>query len=348
MKEDRQDLPIIPKDYHETLTAIKKRIRSSQTRAIRTLNQSIINLYWDIGKIIVERQCKDKKSWGKSVVERLSGDLQNEFSGQMGFSPRNIWRMRNFYLTYSDSEILPRLVAEIPWGHNSVILDKCKNPLQREFYIRLTRKQQWKREELVHKITNRLYEQTITNQTNFLSTLPEGIDLEAKLAFKDEYTFEFLEMKSQYTEHQLESAILQNIPSFLREMGGKLAFAGNQFRLQIDGREFFIDLLLYHIKLRCFIAIELKTTEFKPEYVGKMLFYLSALEKEVCEKGDNPPIGIILCRSKNRTFVEYTLKKAHAPIGVSKYSTINSLPEDLKHLLPSKEQITILLEGLGK
>jgi len=333
----------LPADQYDTLLGeIKQRIRSAQYEALKAVNKELIALYWDIGKTIVERQRGE--TWGKSIVERLAQDLQAEFPGIGGFSARNIWRMRIFYLTYKDNEKLTPLVAEIGWTHNLVIMEGCKDDLQREFYIRMTKKFGWTKNVLIHHIENQTYEKTLLNQTSFNQTLPEEARQQAKLAVKDEYTFDFLELGDEFSERQLESAILDKVGPFLREMGGLFAFVGSQYRLEIEGDEFFIDLLLYHRRLKCLVAIELKTGKFLPEYVGKMQFYLAALDDRLKMEDENPSIGIILCKSKNRTVVEYALREARKPIGVATYKMVSTLPEELRGELPAPEQVAKLME----
>jgi predicted nuclease of restriction endonuclease-like (RecB) superfamily len=280
------------------------------------------------------------------VVEQLAKDLQAEFPGIQGFSVRNIWYMRNFYHAYQKNEKLQPLVAEIGWAHNLIIMSKCKNDLEREFYIRMTRKFGWTKPVLIHHIENQTYEKTLLNQTNFDQTLPEEIRLQAKLAVKDEYTFDFLELGDVYSERQLQQALLSKIENFLREMGGVFAFVGSHFRLEIGDQEYFVDLLLYHRRLKCLVAIDMKIGEFVPEYVGKMQFYLAALDDLVRMEDENPSIGIILCKSKNKTIVEYALKESNKPIGVATYRIVSTLPDELKGLLPSPEQVAKLLEGI--
>ena len=340
---ERQDLP---SDYRETLMEIKERILQAQYIALKTVNKCLTKMYWDIGKTIVLKQEADPESWGKSVVEQLSIDLQRECRGIKGFSPRNIWRMRNFYLKYNGNKKLTRLVSEIPWSHNIEIFQRCKDSLEREFYIRMVRKFKWSRDLLISQIKNRTFEKTMSTQTNFEITLQEGVYHQAQITVKDEYTFDFLDLGNEYDERQLENAIIRNLPSFLTEMGGVFAFIGNQYHLEVSGKEFFIDLLLFHRELGCLVAIDLKIGEFKPEYVGKMLFYLTALDEKVRNERENPPIGMILCKSKDMTIVEYTLKPANSPIGVAKYCTTKDLPNDLKGKLPGPEQIERLLKGI--
>jgi predicted nuclease of restriction endonuclease-like (RecB) superfamily len=330
--------------YGGLLAEIKQRVRSAQYEALRAVNKELIALYWDVGKLIVTRL--EVERWGKAVVRSLAQDLQNEFPGMSGFSAANLWRMRLFYETYVNHEKLAPLVREIGWTHNLVILEKCKDDLEREFYLRMTRKFGWTKNVLIHQIENQSYEKTLLNQTNFSETVPEEIQEQAKLAVKDEYTFNFLELGEEHSERQLEQALLARIDPFLREMGGMFAFVGSQYRLEVGDQEFFIDILLFHRRLKCLVAVDLKIGKFIPEYVGKMQFYLAVLDDLVRMDGENPSIGIILCKSKDKTIVEYALKDATKPIGVATYRTFSSLPQELKDQLPAPEQVAKLLEGL--
>jgi len=333
---------LIPNDYVSLLGEIKQRIRSAQYEALKVVNKELISLYWDIGRFIMERQ--KGETWGKSVVKRLADDLQTEFPGIMGFSASNLWRMRIFYETYTQNEKLAPLVREISWSKNIVIMEGCKDKLEREFYLRMARKFGWTKDVLIHQIENQTYEKTLLGQTNFDQTLPEDIRNQAKLAIKDEYTFDFLELADEHSERQLEMAILTKVELFLREMGGLFAFVGSQYRLEISGKEFFIDLLLYHRRLKCLVAIELKIGEFLPEYVGKMQFYLAALDDLVRMADENPSIGILLCKSKDKTIVEYALRESNKPIGVATYRIVTVLPNELKGQLPEPDQVAKLLE----
>ncbi len=335
---------LISKDYHSLLNDIKNRIRSAQYEALRAVNKELICLYWDIGKLIVSKQ--EDESWGKSVVELLAKDLQKEFPTVRGFSPRNIWYMRTFYLCYSGNKKLQPLVAEIGWTHNLIIMERCKESLEREFYIRMTRRMGWSKNVLIHQIENKTYEKTLLSQTNFDKALPTKIRDQAKLAVKDEYIFDFLELGERYGEVELERAILSKINRFLIEMGGTFAFMGNQYRLEIDGNEYFIDILLYHRRIKCLVAIDLKVGQFQPEFVGKMQFYLAALDDTVKLRNENPAIGIILCKEKKRMIVEYALRETKKPIGVAEYKIVTKLPKELKGQLPSPEQIGRLLEKM--
>jgi len=275
-----------PLKYKGLLKEIKERIRSAQYQALRAVNKELISLYWDIGKMIIKRQ--QGETWGKSVIEELANDLQIEFPGIRGFSASNLWRMREFYRSYNKNKKLAPLVREIAWTHNIVIMELCKDNLEREFYIRMTRKMGWTKNVLLHQIENKTYEKTITNQTNFDATVSDAIRSQAKLAVKDEYLFDFLDLGEEHSERQLEQAVLAKIEGFLKELGGIFTFVGSQYRLEIGDKEYFIDLLLYHRHLKCLVAIELKVGEFLPEYIGKMQFYLAALDDLVRLKDENP------------------------------------------------------------
>lgn len=329
-------------DYFKLLKDVKERIRAAQYEALKAVNHELISLYWDIGKMIVGMQ--GRQGWGKSVVEKLASDLQKEFPGVQGYSLSGLWRMRCFYITYAKNEKLAPLVREIGWSHNIVIIGCCKNDPEREFYIRMTKRMGWTKNVLIHQIENQTYEKTISNQTNFKASLPEKIRHQAKLAVKDEYTFDFLECGEEHGEKELEGALIAKVNRFLVEMGGVFAFMGNQFRLEINGNEFFIDILLYHRRLKCLVAIELKVGKFLPEYVGKMQFYLAALDDLVRTKDESPSIGIILCKDKDRTIVEYALKESRKPIGVAKYRIVSRLPKELKGELPTPENVKKIME----
>ncbi|PIQ93232.1 MAG: DUF1016 domain-containing protein [Nitrospirae bacterium CG_4_10_14_0_8_um_filter_41_23] len=328
---------VVNAEYKTFLKEIKERIHKAQYDAFKSVNKELINLYWDIGRSIVAKQ--EKLGWGKSIVETLARDLQKEFPGIQGFSSANLWRMRNFYITYQENEKLAPLVREISWTKNVIIMERCKDDIRREFYIKTTRKFGWTKDVLINQLEAGTFERYMANQTNFDKTVPEKYRHQAKLAVKDEYSFDFLELGEEHSEKVLELALLENVRKFLIEIGGYFTFVGNQYRLEIDGQEFFVDLLLYHRHLRCLVAIELKVGAFKPEYAGKMQFYLSALNDRVKLPDENPSIGIILCKDKSRTIVEYALKDTKKPIGVSTYKLTEKLPRELKKYLPSPEEM---------
>ncbi len=335
---------VLPKDYAELLVSVKERVRSAQYSALKAVNAELVGLYWDIGRMISERQ--EQAGWGKSVVERLSRDLKLEFPGVRGFSVQNLWYMRQFYQEYHGHERLQPLVGDIAWAHNIAIMSKCKDPLEREFYLRMTHKFGWSKNVLLHQIENQSYEKSLLGQTNFDQALTPELRVQAKLAVKDEYTFDFLELGEEHNERELERALIARIEHFLRAMGSMFAFMGSQYRLEVDGDEYSIDLLLFHRRLRALVAIELKIGRFEPEFVGKMQFYLTALDRQVRQDDENSSIGIILCKEKSRTVVEYALHDARKPIGVATYDITRTLPQELKGQLPRPEEIGALLESI--
>ena len=330
--------------YTSFLSEVKKKIYDAQYRALRAVNKELIGLYWEIGRALTEKQ--EQLGWGKSVVESLSKDLQAEMPGVSGFSASNLWRMKSFYEQYRANEKLAPLVREIGWSHNLVIMEKCKSDLEREFYIKMTKQYGWTKNVLVHQVEGKAYERYLLNQTNFDNALPEKYRAQAKLAVKDSYSFDFLEMAKDYSEHELELSLIKSIQKFLLEMGGDFAFMGSQYKLEIGGEQFFIDLLLYHRRLKSLVAIELKTNKFKPEYAGRLQFYLTALNETVKTEDENPSIGIIICKEKDRTTVEYALQDMNSPMGIASYKIREDLPENLKPLLPTPEEIAERLEKL--
>jgi predicted nuclease of restriction endonuclease-like (RecB) superfamily len=355
-----KDAPSILKGYEELLVEIKERVRAAQVRAAVAVNRELIELYWHIGRSIVERQ--GAQGWGKSVVERLARDLRAEFPGVGGFSPRNVWRMRAFYLAYTeevkklprgvaemDGENLPRPVAEIPWGHNSDLMDKVKDPRERLWYAKAAVEHGWSRAVLAHWIDSDLHRRQGKASTNFERALPSPQSDLARELLKDPYNFDFLTISQDAEEREIERGLVDHIRQFLLELGVGFAFVGRQYRLEVGGEDFFIDLLFYHLKLRCYVVLELKAGTFKPEYAGKMNFYLSAVDDLLRHPDDEPSIGIILCRSKNEVIAEYALRDVRKPVGVSSYVTklVESLPAKLKGSLPSPEALEAELRKGG-
>lgn len=315
---------------------IKEKVRQAQYEALKAVNISLINLYWEIGRSIAEKQ---NLGWGKAIVPTLSQELQKEFPGVSGFSVGNLWLMSQFYTEYHAVENLVPLVREISWSKHISILKKCKGNLERQFYILATKKFGWTKNVLISQIDNKTYEKYLLNQTNFDQTLPDSIKNQAHLAVKDEYTFDFLDLSDSHNESQLEGALVKNIRNFLLEMGHQFTFMGNQYRLKVNDNEYFIDLLLYHRQLQCLVAIELKVGAFIPEYKGKMEFYLTILNDQLKLPHEKDAIGIIICKEKDRTIVEYSLKTSLLPIGVATYATASKLPKAYKNLLPGEKEI---------
>ena len=325
----------LPLGFAPLLADLKARVRSAQLKAAVSVNRELILLYWHIGREIL--RCQHEQGWGAKVVDRLSIDLRIEFPDLGGFSTRNLLRMRAFADAYPDAAIVPQLVAHIPWGHNVLLLERVKDPASREWYARKTIEHGWSRSVLTVQIESRLRERSGKAITNFDRTLPpEQSDL-AREVLKDPYTFDFLTLADDAIERDLERGLTEHIEKFLLELGVGFAFVGRQVRLDIGDDEFSIDLLFYHLRLRCYVVIDLKMKRFRPEDAGKMNFYLSAVDDLLRHPDDRPSIGLLLCKDKHRVTVEYALRDIAKPIGVAEWQTklVDSLPQDLQGKLPS-------------
>lgn len=340
----RERMP--PAGYGDFLQEVKTQIRQRQYQALRAANQELLTLYWWLGGAICSKQAQ--QGWGKAVVETLARDLQVEFPGRNGFSARNLWNMLDFYREYAGKPKLQPLVAEISWAKNLLILARCKDDLEREFYLRATARFGWTKNVLQHQLDNQSYRQYLAGQTNFDAALPEGIKAQALLAVKDHYVFDLMGLAEEHSERELEQALVRNLRAFMAEMGGAFTFVGNQYRLEADGKDYYIDLLLFHRRLRCLVAIELKIGEFKPEHKGQIEFYLDQLDQHHRLEGENPPIGIVICRSKSRTVVEYALRNMNRPLGIATYTVTPQLPASYAGDLPSPEDIAARLQAWGR
>lgn len=325
---------------------VKQLIKAAQYRAMQAVNHEQIALYWEIGRMIVERQ--QKYGWGKSIVENLAAELKQTFPGTKGYSAQNLWYMRQFFVEYSQSKILQPMVGELSWTKHLIILGKCKDENQRVFYLKMASRYSWTKVMLINAIDGQVWEKTLLNQQNFEDTMPSSLASEAASVIRDEYSFDFLNLTEPYTEAQLEQALVSNIRDFLASMGGDFTFVGNQFVVSVEGESFRIDLLLFHRTLQCLVAIELKIDDFKPDYAGKMNFYLSALNTLHRKPHENPSIGIIICKSKKRTVVEFALQDMTKPIGVATYTFTNILPKELSAFFPTSEQFINRVEKLTK
>lgn len=325
--------------YSSFLTELKTRIRSCQIKAAISVNREMIDLYWEIGHQILRKQ--HSEGWGRSIVERVSKDLRRVFPEMKGFSSRNLWDMRRFSEAYADGSILRQLVAEIPWGHNLLLLNAVKDLSQREWYIRQTIENGWSRAVLAHHIDTKLFQRQGAALTNFDRTLPPPQSDLAKQTLKDPYTFDFLMLDADAHERDLETGLVEHIKDFLVELGVGFAFVGQQVHMEIGEQDFYIDLLFYHLKLRCYVVIELKAVAFKPEHAGQLNFYLSAVDDKMRRADDQPTIGIIICKTKDNVVAEYALRGMNQPIGISEYEVqlTESLPEDFKGSLPAIEDL---------
>lgn len=323
-------------EYLETISAIKSEIKSAQYRTVLGANRELILLYWRIGQVI-----NAHKTWGNKFVENLAADIKLEFPDATGYSVRNLKYMAKFSSTYPDIEFVQTVSAQISWSHNVAILDKVNDADQRVWYMESAAKNGWSKNVLVHQIESGLYErQALPDKVNnFAAALPPQQSELAQQMMKDPYVFDFIPFREDMVERDIERALVSEVTKLLLELGTGFAFLGNQYHLNVGGDDFYIDLLFYHIKLRCYVVIELKTGEFKPEYAGQLNFYLSAVDGLLKAEDDNPSIGLLLCKTKNDLVAEYSLKDVSKPIGVSEYRVTGVLPDELRDKLPSVEDI---------
>lgn len=315
---------LLPLDYQAYLAQLKERIRSAQVKAALAVSRELVLLYWDIGRDILQRQAQ--QGWGTKVIDQLARDLKREFPEMSGFSARNLKYMRAFAEAYPDELIVQQLVAQIPWGHNVRILDHVKAPDERLWYAQQTIENGWSRNVLVHQIESNLYARQGKAITNFTLALPPTQSDLAQQLLKDSYVFDFLNLGQAVKERDLEQGLLLHLQRFMLELGKGFAFVGNQYHLEVGGQDFYIDLLFYHLKLRCYVVIDLKMGDFQPEYAGKMGFYLAAVDDLLRHPEDRQSIGLILCKSSNKVIVEYSLRDMSKAMGVSNYQILEALP----------------------
>jgi predicted nuclease of restriction endonuclease-like (RecB) superfamily len=332
-------VPPLPADYAQVLTDLKTRIRSAQARAGLSVNRELVLLYWHIGRQILKSQ--KRKGWGAKVIDRLSRDLTHEFPDMKGFSPRNLKYMRAFAEAWPEEPIVQQLAAQLPWFHNCVLLDKVSGADERLWYVRAAIEHGWSRNVLVIQIESELYQRQGKALTNFRRALPPPQSDLAQQTLKDPYVFDFLTIDNKARERDLEQGLVDHIQRFLLELGVGFAFVGRQIRLAVGGEDFYLDLLFYHLRLRCYVLVELKAVPFQPEFAGKMNFYLSAIDAQLRHEDDRPSIGLLLCKSKNRVLVEYALRDVRKPIGVAAWKTrlVRSLPRELKGSLPTIKEL---------
>lgn len=362
----------LPDGYGPLLSKIKTRVQTARVKAGLAANRELLALYWDIGRLIYEAQ--QTKGYGKKVVERLAEDLQKAFPGMAGFSPLNVWRMRAFYAAYAVHTTVPQILsrpatesdrkvilsqtvtvskaqsaasgppepfASLPWGHNLLLLHKLDKPTDRTWYAAKALEHGWSRNVLALQIEAGLHTRQGKAVTNFKATLPPAQSDLAQGITKDPYLFDFLALREDVNERAVEEGLMAHVEKFLLELGAGFALVGRQVHLSVGDQDFYLDLLFYHLKLRCYVVIDLKARDFTPEAAGKMNFYLSAVDDHFRQKGDDPSIGLILCRSKNRVIAEYALRDMSKPIGVSGYVTklVGSLPKALKGAVPSVAEL---------
>jgi len=333
--------------YSAWLKELKDRVRQVQIKAAVKVNSELLQFYWNLGQDIVEKQKNAR--WGSGFLKQLSMDLSSEFPDMKGFSERNIKYVRQWFLFYNRNNAIGQQavaqLTQIPWGHNIAIVSKCKNTDEALFYAQKTIQNSWSRSVLVHQIESDLFRREGKAISNFKATLPAPQSDLARETLKDPYNFDFLTLTEKHDEKELENALIKHVTKFLLELGAGFSFMGQQYRLEVGGDEFFIDLLFYHVRLHCYVVVELKSAKFRPEFAGKLNFYVSAVDGILKSEQDNATVGILICKSKNDTVVEYALKDIRKPIGVSEYMITKNLPDEFKSSLPSIEDIETELNG---
>jgi len=330
-------LPSVPAGYTDWLADIKSRVSAARQRAVLAANAELMRLYWQIGRDILERQAS--QGWGSKVIDRLASDLCEAFPEMKGFSRANLMYMRAFAEAWSETEIVQQAVGQLPWGQNVLLLTRLKDPALRLHYAQQASNDGWSRTTLELQIKNRLHERQGQAITNFETRLPSPHSELAHETLKDPYLFDFLGLGDDAHEREIENALVRHITRFLLELGTGFAFIGRQHRLEVAGDEFFIDLLFYHTRLKCYVVVELKATAFKPEHAGQLNFYLSAVDAQIKAPDDKPTIGLLLCKSQNRLVAEYALSGIDKPIGVAEYELVRALPEPLITSLPTVEAL---------
>jgi predicted nuclease of restriction endonuclease-like (RecB) superfamily len=336
-------------EYRQWLGDLKHRFRQVQLKAAVAVNTTLLQFYWDLGADIITRQ--QQASWGSGFLAQLSADLMREFPGVAGFSKRNLEQIRRWVTFWRQTPQIAQQAASqlmtIPWWHHVVILTKCREPQEALYYVHQSQTHGWSRSVLVHQIESGLWQRSGQAISNFAQTLPAAqSDLAAQL-LKDPYVFDFLSLTPEHTERELETALVDHITQFLLELGAGFAYIGRQVPLQVGERDFFMDLLFYHVRLHCYVVVELKTVDFEPEFAGKLNFYLKAVDEQWRSEGDQPTIGLLLCKSKDRLVAEYALSDVHKPMGLATYTLTHTLPESLRGRLPSIEDLERELAARG-
>ncbi len=332
-----QNLAGIPADYANWLADIKTRVAAARQRAVLAANAELIGLYWQIGRDILQRQAA--QGWGSKVIERLARDLRAAFPEMKGFSRANLLYMRAFAEAWPDEQFVQQLAGQLPWFHIVVLITRLKDDPTREWYARKAITEGWSRATLERNLRNRLHERQGNAVTNFEARLPAPHSQLAHETLKDPYLFDFLGLGDEAQERDIENALVRHITRFLLELGSGFAFVGQQYRLEVSDKEFFIDLLFYHTRLKCYVVVELKATEFRPEHAGRLNFYLTAVDRQIKAPEDKPTIGLLLCKTQDRLVAEYALSGIDKPIGVAEYELVRALPEPLATSLPTVEEL---------
>ena len=331
---------MLDKSFQEITSSIKSAITNTQLEIMTDANKKLVNLYFNIGKTLEENS-----NWGNKFIDNVAMELKMSFPNLKGFSVRNLKYMKSFYNEYKDDEEFVQLVAQLPWKHNITLMQKVKDKEIRKWYMDKCLEEGWSDNILVYQIDTDLYNRQVKaiKHNNFNVTLKQNTDL-ANNIMKEPYVFDLIELTDDYKEKELENKMLEKLKNILLELGSGFSFVGNQYKITIDNQDFYIDLLFYHIKLKCYIAVELKVGDFKPEFASKMGFYLTALDEEIKDENDNPSIGLILCQNKSNKIVDYTLKFINKPVGVSEYKIFDKLTAELQDKLPSEEDLNLHMD----
>ncbi len=333
----QDELTVNPTGYTDWLAELKQRIHDAQQRATLAVNRELVLLYWQIGQDILARQAS--QGWGSKVVDRLARDLRNAFPDMKGFSPRNLKYMRAFAEAWPDGEFVQAALAQLPWYHQLALLDKLQTTEERQWYAAQALENGWSRNVLVMQIESGLRQRTGAAITNFSQRLPLPQSDLARESLKDPYRLDFLGLGKEAQERAIEDALVKHVTQFLMELGAGFAFVGRQVHVEVGDKDFYIDLLFYHLKLRCYVVVELKAGEFQPEYAGKLNFYLSAVDSQLRHASDNPSLGLLLCKNRDKVVAEYALRDMNKPIGVAEYQLVQALPKELQTDLPRIEDI---------
>ncbi len=342
-EKDKFSLPVqVPEAYYDWLAELKVKVHNAQQRATLSVNHEMLLLYWQIGSEILTRQ--DKQGWGSKVVQRLAHDLRTTFPEMKGFSVRNLKYMRAFAEAWPNIEFVQGVLAQLPWYHQLALLDKLDSIETRTWYAKKAIENHWSRNVLVMSIESKLIERQGKAVTNFELRLPKPQSDLAIESLKDPYRFDFLGLTEEAQEREIEGALIKQVTEFLLELGAGFAYIGKQIHIEVGGDDFFIDLLFYHLKLRCYIVIELKTGDFKPEHLGQLGFYLTVVDKQIKNDHDSASIGLLLCKNKNKIVAEYALSDKTQPMGIAEFRLLESLPISLQTQLPSIEDIERELE----
>lgn len=330
---------MIEKDFKEIISYIKEDIKTTQVKTAIQINNNLIMLYFRLGKILYENF-----EYGNKFIDEVAHELKIEYPNSTGYSTRNLKYMKKFYLEYKDDEVVQQLVAQVPWGHNIVLMEKISDLEVRKIYLQGIIQNGWGRSMLVHQIESGYHLRIGKSNNNFKLVLPENASDLANYVIKDPYIFDFISLKNGYKEQELETAMINKIKNLLVELGKGFSFVGNQYKISMEDKDYYIDLLFYHLELRCFIVVELKTNSFKPEYIGQLGFYVTAIDKTLKKESDKPTIGLLLCKEKDKLSVEWALEGTNLPIGVSSYELSKYISKDILEKLPTEEEINLHLD----